>query len=183
MKNVFSAKIAIDAEICFLENRMKTCLHIKEELEKLTLNEGVETVGCLSENTNNDTLKINPEQFADYPFNKRLFEKLDYLDKKNPKAWMMRDRLELIVQIEGESVRSRLEKYMSNDLKNMVKMGFYVGAKYNNENKFQFYVRPEWVNDDGKSIKSEYAPTSEDFGTMPESKRKNESIVWIADKK
>lgn len=184
MKNVFSAKIAIDTEISFLENRLRVCQHIKEELDKLQLPDDVGSSDYnIGANSIANQIGIDPEQFKDYPFNKRLFEKLDYLDQKYPKAWLMRDRLELIVQIEGENVRERLEKYMSNDLKNLVQMGFYIGAKFNNENKFQFYIRPEWLSDDGKSIKPEYAPSPKDFGRMPEFKRKNELIVWITDKK
>lgn len=184
MKHVLSAKIAINAEISFLENRLKVCQHIKEELDKLQLPDDIGISDYnIGTNSSATQISIDPEQFKDYPFNKRLQERLYYLDQKYPKAWLMRDRLELIVQIEGETVRARLEKSMSNDLKNLVQLGFYVGAKFNNENKFQFYVRPEWRSDDGKSIKPEYAPTPKDFGTMPEYKRKKELIVWITEKR
>ncbi len=181
MNNVLSAKLAIDAEIGFLEGRLKACQTIKAELEKLSLNENTEHMNVVDNSLRTDQLKISPELFTDYPFNKRLFEKLKYLDDKFPRAWKMSSRLELMVQIEGKDSRIRFRN-MSQDMKNLINMGMYIGAKYNNDNKCQFYCRPEWLSEDKKSIKSEYAPTEQDFGMIPEYKRKNELINWITAK-
>jgi hypothetical protein len=181
MNNVLSAKLAIDAEISLLEGRLKACETIKAELEKLSLNENTGQIDVVDNSLRTDQLNINPEQFADYPFNKRLFEKLKYLDDKFPRVWKMKSRLELMVQIEGKDSRIRFRN-MSQDMKNLINTGMYIGAKYNNDNKCQFYCRPEWISEDKKSIKPEHAPTAEDFGMMPEYKRKNELINWVTAK-
>lgn len=181
MKNIESAKNAIEAEIGLLESRLKICLQIKEELNNLTLSEEIEMPINSNEQIvhgNSSTQKIDPRQFLDYPFNKRLLDRLKYLDEKFPRAWKMRERLELMVQIEGPATRDRF-KNMSQELGNLIKAGVYIGAKYNNDKKTQFYCKPEWISEDEKSIKPEHAPNPESFGTMPEYKRKNELIAWM----
>ena len=175
MQHLNTAKASIDKEISLLETRLNSCKIIQQELDKIILNENSENL--IAEKINGN--EFNIEEYKDYPLNKRLFEKLHYLDQKFPKAWLMRDRLELIIKIEGENARERLEKYMSNDLKSYIKSGIYIGAKYANINKLQFYVRPEWMEKDGKSIMIEHAPNEKDLGNLPEYKRKSEMIVWM----
>ncbi len=180
MKNIESAKIAIESEINLLESRLKICQQIKEGL--LTLSEGVEMpINIENAGATDSVSTVDLKEFPDYPVNKRLFERLKYLDEKFPRAWKMRDRQELMVKIEGPESRERFRN-MSVELKTLINSGLYVGAKYNNYNKFQFYCRPEWLSDDGLSIKPEYAPTDEDFVPLPLYKRKNELIVWMKGK-
>lgn len=179
MTNILSAKNAIDAEINLLEGRLKICCQIREELNSLTDNNaGLVVVPTMNLAPDNTTPKIDLEQFKDYPHNKRLFERLNYLDEKFPRAWKMNSRVELMVQIEGERSRERFRN-MSQELKMLINSEMYVGAKYYNDNKSQFYCRPEWLSEDGKSIKPEHEPLPEDFGNMPEYKRKPETIKWV----
>ncbi len=185
MTNIKFALKAIESEIELTQKRIQILNQVMENLNSLDTIEPIQlnnNSNILIETSNNTKMsnRINPEEFKDYPFNKRFFEKLDYLDKKFPKAWKMKNRIELMIQIEGEECRAKIYDNISQKLKELVKMGFYIGAKYHNDNKCYFYCRPEWINDEGvKCIKPEYKPDNTDFGLMPESKRRDELITWV----
>jgi len=121
---------------------------------------------------------MNKDDYPDYPFSKRLAEELAYLDSKSPRAWKMRSRLNLIRLIEGRDADMTV-KNMSQDLKYLINIGIYVGAKYNNNNKEQFYCKREWMNEDMKSMKDQYKPSAEDLQDIPLHKRGDERITWI----
>ena len=78
-----------------------------------------------------------------------------------------------MVAIEGETHRHRFN-HMSQDLRVLVSAGVYVGIKYNNNNRHQFYCRPEWLSDDLKSYKEGFEPESAHLAALTEHKRKLE---------
>ena len=183
MENLIAAKSAIQAEIILLENRLRKCREVESTIDSLIENQDIATPPTVVDSTSNSNkstvANIDISQYPDYPFNQRMVERLKYLDNKFPKAWNIKVRLEQIVQIEGEEVRSRLKINMSQDMNYLVRTGIYLAFRYNNDRRCQFYVRPEWVNDeDGvKSIKPEFAPDPKDLENIPEYKLK--SITWI----
>jgi hypothetical protein len=101
------------------------------------------------------------------------------LDEKFPKAWRRKNRLEQMIQIEGEESGKRIKKFFSQNLNYLINTGVYVGAKYNHNNKTQFYCRVEWLSEDKKSIKDEFAPSVGDMDDIPVSRRGNEFITWV----
>jgi len=183
MENLIAAKSAIQAEIILLENRLKKCREVESTIDSLIENQDITTPSAVADSTSNSSnspaAKIDLIQHPDYPFNKRMVERLKYLDVKFPKAWNVKVRLEQIVQIEGEEVRSRLKINMSQDMNYLVRTGIYLAFRYNNDRRCQFYVRPEWINDEGgvKTLKPEFAPDPKDLENIPEYKLK--SITWI----
>ena len=187
MENITSAKTAIEAEIFVLENKLVQCKSILSQLESLALSKEIGVALTLTKNVNSNAVNesekkgIN-EDFKDYPFSKRLIEKLKYLDDKFPKAWRRKNRLEQMIQIEGEEAGKKLKKFFSQNLNTLINSGVYVGAKYNHNNKTQFYCRVEWLNEDKKSIKDEYVPSVDDMDDIPLSRRGNEFITWSTSK-
>jgi hypothetical protein len=191
MENIISAKTAIEAEIFLLENKLLQCKSILSQIESLALSEEVGVAITTNENiealpiTNPSTEflkdKIDTEQFKDYPYNKRLVDKLKYLDEKFPRAWKKINRIEQIAAIDGVEPQ-RIEFNFSRYMKHLIEMDVYVGVKYNDSNKFLFYIRREWLNEDGKSIKTEFAPSAEELAVVPESRRGNEYITWVTGK-
>jgi hypothetical protein len=188
MENIMTARTAIEAEIFLLENKLAQCKSILSQIESLALSEEIGL--ALSSNENTEVIpvissldeplksKIDKEQFKDYPYNKRLVDKLKYLDDKFPRAWKKMNRIEQIAEIDGVEPQ-RIEFNFSRYMKHLIEMDVYVGVKYNHSNKYLFYIRREWLNEDGKSIKAEFAPTAEELAVVPESKRGNEYITWV----
>lgn len=179
MKNIMIAKEAIKAEVILLESKLSECRNVLYSLNNISL--GEETGIILSIGENVMERKVD-ERYKDYPFSKRLVEKLEYLDNIYPRAWRLKTRLEQMVQIEGEDYRIKIKRFFSQNLKILINQGVYVGAKYNNNNKTQFYCRPEWLSEDKLSIKDEFAPLQESLVDIPKNKRGNEFIVWVTQK-
>ena len=190
MKNMETIFTGIDTALSYLEGKLvkledilSKLRQVKSEINDFSTdavspanNIGVNAPVTITSNA--EPTQNNEGDFLDYPFHKRLRNKLDYLDSKFPRAWKMRDRLELIRKIEG-STSELTGRNMSQDLQYLVNTGIYVGAKYNNYNQAQFYCRREWLNEDGKSIRDKFKPAPEDLMEIPAHRRGDENIVWI----
>src|ERR1700757_3455415 len=101
MENLIAAKSAIQAEIILLENRLRKCREVESTIDSLIENQDIVTPPAIvvdsTSNSGNSVANIDVSQYPDYPFNKRMVERLKYLDNKFPKAWNVKARLEQIV--------------------------------------------------------------------------------------
>ena len=135
--------------------------------------------------TKQNSIEKEALDFTDYPHKEHFRTKMNYLDMKVPRAFKMRDRIDLIEKIEGVEARKELEKKISSKLNYLLVTGFYIGAKYNNDNKLLFYFKPAWLIPEGSDykIKPEFQPSDKDFDFLPAYLRNEENITWIPEKK
>lgn len=187
--------MAIEAEISKLKFRLFKLEKVRENLYTLLSDPFNKEIGQES-SISKEIMQKEPDSiqevkshipekvihdFSDYPKGESFRVKMAYLDMKIGKAFRMRERLELIGQLEGETVKAAFEKKLSTKLNYLVKTGYYIAAKYNGDNKLVFYFRPEWLDktESGYIIKKEFAPTIEQFKFMSEYQRREENIIWF----
>ena len=123
--------------------------------------------------------KFNSELYEGYPLNGKFPEKMEFLDKIHPQAWRLAERRELIILIEGEEKAKETLAGETGKVQNLRKSRKWIGAKYGGVNKYTFYVKPEWLSADKKSILDQHCPAMEILNNLPEDKRKSENIVWL----
>lgn len=172
---------AIDISIAKITEQLSALQQIKLLLNSKALKELNNFPSPLLSVTksNNVATSYNPQLYIDYPHNKRFIDKIEFLDKVHPKGWRLPERRDLIIQIEGEEAAQKTLKDVTAKLQYLRKTGSWILGKYGNVNKFSFYFKPEWLNEDKKGIRPEFAPPIEILQNLSEEKRQERNIVWL----
>jgi hypothetical protein len=123
---------------------------------------------------------FNTQLYKDYPLNGRFIDKMEFLDKLHPQGWRLPERRELIILIEGKEQSGKTLDGITGKLQYLRRTGGWIAGKYGNVNKYSFYFKPEWLTEDRKGIKPEFAPPMEVLQGLSEEKRLEKNIVWLA---
>jgi hypothetical protein len=117
----------------------------------------------------------NRVQKKDYPFDATFEEKMEYLDKKFPNAWRLKDRKDIIEFHEGNN--SKTLNSFNKKLEDLIKAGKLVSAKFADSNKYVFYLKPEWRSEEKPYvIKRKYLPNPNIIKNL--SPEKQTKITW-----
>ncbi len=181
MRNINIAIDALQKEVIHFRDKADS-LELKIEELKLFTNEteGVINAPMSKENSqSNADCKTITARYPDYPYSGRFVAKSNYIDSTDKRPFKKKNRERLMIELEGEDKKEQISKYISQQLKILINDGIYVGLKFNNDNKAQFYFRREWLNidEDGINIKPEFQLNEDDFEGLPEYKRKK--FNWI----
>lgn len=96
-------------------------------------------------------------------------EKMTHLDSLNPRGFRVKSRREQVKTLEPVTYEETM-KYDSQLLDVMYKRGIYIKLKYNNNNGYCFYFKPEWLTKVGENsyeIKEECKPLESDYDDIP----------------
>lgn len=182
MKNMITAIEALQSEVQLLRNKADILEKSISELKALLDNNFTSDVQNIKSDINGTGFtspKELLEKYKDYPHVNKTLAKCNYIDLIDQRPFKKKNRQRLMIAIEGESKAKHITDNLSQDLKYLINTGIYVGQKFNNDNKAQFYYRVEWVNLDGQNttVKPGFELRDEDFEGLPEHKRKN--FTWI----
>ncbi len=182
MENLESIEKAVDKILSGVALQLETLKEVKLLLSSEAL-KGINT------NTNfvfqnlkvpiKTTSGYNMNLYKNYPFDESFAKKMEFLDNIHAQVWRLKERRELIVAIEGSERAEKTLDGVTGKLQNLWKSRKYDGVKYGSVNKFTFYAKKEWITEDGKAIKKEFAPPDELLAQLNEEQRKPENIKWL----